>query len=499
MSKYAHENLFYSTNNLTPVNHSTDAERRVFIKGLGFVSLGLLSSTMLGGCETIRENIRNRPTRRRLRSGSTAVNNDIAIYQDAVAQMKALPANNPRSWAAQSAIHGTVNGGFNFCQHGTDHFFSWHRAYLFYFEKICCALTGEDDFALPYWNWNQNPGIHSAFLDPASSLFDGTRINTSVAGNSAFTAMELDPMFNDSNFFTFGSQIEGTPHDMTHIIVRGNMITGGSPLDPVFYAHHNMVDYCWAKWNIELENDTTNESGWLNTSWNHFVDGNGDPVEVTAGATTLMPLLNYQYETSAIGGHPAGRSISAKSADEFRRLENRLKKGAEVRLEVKQRIPIGRGARVRLNQPMSLNSRVSASDFASLANVDKRRERLLVRVKYAQAPSVNDFFVRVFINLPTASSETSSESPHYAGSFAFFGTHKQGQHGIHNHKTEYLVNATNTLNRLKSNGLLRDGDEISVQLVAVPVTPSSQFRRPGAQLDVEEIELLVSPVTIKSK
>jgi hypothetical protein len=46
-------------------------------------------------------------------------------------------------------------------------------------------------------------------------------------------------------------------------VVGGDMVTGGSPLDPVFWAHHCMVDYCWAKWNIELENNNTNDQAWL--------------------------------------------------------------------------------------------------------------------------------------------------------------------------------------------------------------------------------------------
>ena len=43
--------------------------RRVFIQGVGFVSVALLMGS-LGGCETLIEAIRNRPIRRRLRTGS---------------------------------------------------------------------------------------------------------------------------------------------------------------------------------------------------------------------------------------------------------------------------------------------------------------------------------------------------------------------------------------------------------------------------------------------
>ena len=174
--------------------------------------------------------------------------------------MKRLPSTDPRSWDAQSGIHGTVTGGFNFCQHGTDHFFSWHRAYLLYFEQICQKLTGEESFGLPYWNWNQDPEMHPAFTDAASPL-SHPRVNTSVAGNSAFTNPRWTRSSRDPNFYTFSSQIEGTPAQHGARRIGGDMVTGGSPLDPVFWAHHCMVDYCWAKWNIELGNLGTNDPG----------------------------------------------------------------------------------------------------------------------------------------------------------------------------------------------------------------------------------------------
>ena len=42
--------------------------RRIFIKGLGFVSVSLLVGTM-GGCDQLADAIKNRPVRRRLRTG----------------------------------------------------------------------------------------------------------------------------------------------------------------------------------------------------------------------------------------------------------------------------------------------------------------------------------------------------------------------------------------------------------------------------------------------
>lgn len=470
--------------------------RRVFVKGLGYVSMGMVFSTMLGGCEQLIRQIQNRPIRRRLRNGSTEVNNAIAIYKDAVSQMQALPSSNPRSWAAQAALHGTVNGGFNFCQHGTNHFFSWHRAYLFYFEKICQALTGEDSFGLPYWNWNQNPTMHAEFTN-AGSVLSHPRNNTSVAGNSAFSNNTMNTIFGDSNFFSFGSQLEGSPHNMAHSIIGQDMVTGGSPRDPVFWVHHCMVDYAWAKWNIELENNNTNDPAWNNTSWSHFVDGDGNSVaSITAGSTVLMPLLSYRYETSAVGGFAAGMSLASRSNNELMEIEQRLRDGADIQFEVKQRVPISRRANLSLDRTFSAETRVSSADFNALVESDERSEKVFVQVNYNELPPNNDFFVRVFINLPGANRRTSTDDAHYAGSFAFFGT--RGDHGDgHHHKTDFLVNATDTLKRLRRQGQLQSGESLSVQLVAVPA--GERFIKADVDLEVRDIEFIVSPVVLKSR
>jgi tyrosinase len=110
-------------------------------------------------------------------------------------------------------------------------------------------------------------------------------------------------------------------------------------------------------------------------------------------------------------------------------------------------------------------------------------------------PSRDDFFVRVFINLPEASAATPTDDPHYAGSFAFFGTHGQ-DHGAHAPKTEFLVYVSDTLQRLRAMGALRDREPISVQLVAVPVT--GRFERADMELTLEQIDLIVSPMQVRS-
>ncbi len=471
-----------------------DLDRRVFVKGVGSVGLGVVFGTLFGGCESLVEQIRNRPTRRRLRAGSSAVDQAVATYADAVAAMKALPAGDPRSWLAQAAIHGGPSG-FNHCQHGTPHFFSWHRAYLLYFERICQELSGDPTFGLPYWNWNQNPVIHSAFTNAASTLFH-QRDNTSLSGVPAISSTTLDTILADSNFFTFGAQLEGSPHNIVHVVVGGEMGGGASARDPLFWTHHCMVDYAWAKWNIELDNDNPNDQAWLDTEWDHFVDGQGNQASTTAGLTTLMPLLSYQYESSAVGSSPAADAVRA--GEDFDRLERRIRAGADVRFDVKQRYAVAERASLPLAGALSRTANASANTFARLLDSERPDETVFASIEYTELPTTSDFFVRVFVDLPSANAATPTSDPHYAGSFAFFGTRGGDQHGehAHHHRPRFLVDVTPTLRALRRRGALAD-QNLSLQLVPVPL--GETFAERGAALELARFELLVTPVRVRDR
>jgi tyrosinase len=470
-------------------DHSSKGmDRRVFVKGVGWVSVGLVMG-LFGGCESWLEQIRNRPIRRRLRTGSPEVDADIATYAAGVAAMKGLGAGDQRSWANQSAIHG-VPGHFTFCQHSTDHFFDWHRGYLFYFEKIIQKLTGKPKWGLPYWNWNQNAPIHPAFLDPASPLFIA-RTRTTVAGLGAVSTAALDPIMADTSFFTLSQQIEGTPHNSVHGWVGMTMGQFYSPLDPIFWCHHNMVDYCWAKWNIDLGNNNTNDPAWVNHNNEHFFDADGNAASVTAGVTTLMPLLSYRFESSAIGS--SAESAESQNAEDLKKVEQRIRQGANIRFEIKKRIAIAERAVMSLRRSLSLQTRANAGELAG-ATGEAGGDKVFVEIVYAKLPPASDFFVRVFINLPGANRDTPTTDPHFAGSFAFFGTEpaEPAPSDQHEHKPRFLVNATDALQRLN----LPANEPVSVQLVPAPM--GSDFERGDAELVIDQLQLIVTPVVIKS-
>jgi tyrosinase len=97
--------------------------------------------------------------------------------------------------------------------------------------------------------------------------------------------------------------------------------------------------------------------------------------------------------------------------------------------------------------------------------------RVLVRIIDVRQPPTGDWFVRVFVNLPTASATTPITDPHYAGSFAFFNDpdvkhagHAGGHGATH---ASFLVDATRTLQRLRGLDQLRSSGEVTISLVPV--------------------------------
>lgn len=72
-----------------------------------------------------------------------------------------------------------------------------------------------------------------------------------------------------------------------------------SPLDPVFWTHHNMLDCLWVDWNINLGNANTNDPAWGNQQFSDFVDENGNPVTITVVDSVLLPIFVYQFEPCA--------------------------------------------------------------------------------------------------------------------------------------------------------------------------------------------------------
>lgn len=104
---------------------------------------------------------------------ASLTNAELDSLRAGVATMKARPANDPTSWAYQGNIHGTDEApstAWASCQHGSYYSLSWHRMYLYCFERILRTAAQDTDLALPYWNYS-NPGqgsLPEPFRNPAT-------------------------------------------------------------------------------------------------------------------------------------------------------------------------------------------------------------------------------------------------------------------------------------------------------------------------------------------
>jgi tyrosinase len=115
------------------------------------------------------------------------------------------------------------------------------------------------------------------------------------------------------------------------------------------------------------------------------------------------------------------------------------------------------------------------------------RQKAVVMIDEVQPPAKQDVFVRVFINKSDASAATPIEDPHYAGSFAFFCCAEQheGMTQPVNPKLRYLVDATQTIQRLSQGGSL--GTDMDISLVVVPI--EDQRRIEAQRITVGRVEL----------
>ena len=225
-----------------------------------------------------------------------------------------------------------------YCAHRNQHFLPWHRLYLHYFEEAIRAVTGEEEFALPYWNYNNEStsSIPEQFRDPdsplyhdrSSSLNDGSQ---SLQSRGDANYDESSSLYLDSFFYSnFNRGIEFAPHDMVHVEV-GKADKVDSPgfdmldpavaaRDPVFWVHHNNIDRLWSKYgSFYLDADTL--EGWGPPKGYRFTNADGTPTgDLLDQPEELMDLIfpdNLYYQDTTDSG-----AEFLHSPSQFRNLDN---------------------------------------------------------------------------------------------------------------------------------------------------------------------------------
>jgi len=214
------------------------------------------------------------------------------------------------------------------CEHGTQRFLTWHRMYLWYFERVLQQAAGDPSLRLPYWDYATDPGLPAAYRDATyvdehgATVPNPLRVDARQASLNAGTTT-LSPAvrtsagaMTETTFVSFSSSLEQTPHGAVHCAVGvagcPNGLMGSVPvaaLDPIFYAHHANIDRlyeCWLQVNepARLPNDPAH----LNTQFS-FIDADGSTA--TRRVSDMLRLSQLGYSYAAGGGCPAAHLVAA--------------------------------------------------------------------------------------------------------------------------------------------------------------------------------------------
>jgi tyrosinase len=285
---------------------------------------------------------------------------DLQTLANALSIMRQRGCQNPTSWYFQGAIHwipapetytqgnplcrsyssvtaqapqvqSLLTNFWQKCPHPTGlgiHFLPWHRLYVYYFEQAVRTISGDPDFALPYWDYTNNESQQNRFMPEAfripanatNSLYERLRNRNLNNGNSipSFTQEDLirnkQQAYRTVRFRDFTSQIEQSPHNTVHGILGGslnqsvfNPITQRNTFsglmtsvptagfDPIFWVHHTSIDRFWESWtratNIRVTPQELNSVSWPY----RFYDGNGQEVNYSTSQAVIDAVYNPDY------------------------------------------------------------------------------------------------------------------------------------------------------------------------------------------------------------
>jgi tyrosinase len=295
----------------------------------------------------------------------------LEFYRLGVQRMQATPAWNPRSWRYQANMHSVhpsdrtadaINAIFNpaqgatpaeqqairdaralalgengqpqlwnGCKHGDPHFLSWHRWFLFYFERAVEShikdALGAQRFALPYWDYTSDSIPDTRILPPefrVPQLADGTPnalwyrfrnpCMSRITNPAPLDGADVDilrafdqrvTLATADNPLAFSPLFEDVPHGVVHVAL-GNTVDGDRGMssvpwaarDPIFWLHHANLDRLWEVWRRTpvLGRPAIDPTGdWLLEKFNFANEEGKLAPPAAAGETLKLDTFGYTY------------------------------------------------------------------------------------------------------------------------------------------------------------------------------------------------------------
>jgi hypothetical protein len=234
-----------------------------------------------------------------------------------------------RTWTASNADETAT---WCTCKHHDpgNQFLTWHRMFLWFFERVLQEAAGAPSLRLPYWDYEADAHLPAAYRETTYVNEQGQTVpnplrvsarqpglNSGSSSLSSSVTSTAKAMKKD-RYNPFNIQLQANPHDTVHCaIVTGGCINGlmgsvpASALDPIFYAHHTNIDRLYECWlHVDERKRLPTNPGQLNTPFT-FIDANGGTVDRFVGDMLTTTQLGYTY--AAGKGCPAASIQEAES------------------------------------------------------------------------------------------------------------------------------------------------------------------------------------------
>ena len=267
-----------------------------------------------------------RPLWSNLMQDDTSQAHYLQTLSKAYTAMKNLKLKDRKSLDFQVWLH------WRWCQlsasdniHGNSGFLPWHRALLYYYERLIQVMACAPDFRLAAWDWEvmgtsasqvNRAKVPPIYNDSALLPGCGSRMNDRVTPvdpvSSAAITGWLQPTTSPQTSQTFlgrgedgysGNAVSG-PHDHVHTSLGGIMgVIDLAAYDPVFFAHHANVDRFFDFWTRRYGSQPGfwNGQTWPASSPWTFYDAKSDKfVSVRAEDMLHLESLDYCYDQPRI-------------------------------------------------------------------------------------------------------------------------------------------------------------------------------------------------------
>jgi tyrosinase len=398
----------------------------------------------------------------------------LALFRDAVAAMQGRPHHHPASWRFQANIHDYPgnepieeifatsdelteaerdavlrhkalalggdgkDGIWRTCSHFgyPEHFLTWHRMYLYFFERIVEEVVGQP-FALPYWAYLEGPDgqrrLPASLLEEThnggpNALWFEERNEDFVTGGITMasdvgfsTAFEERQLLKGGGRRGFNRELEVRPHNNVHGIVGTILGMGDTPMagrDPIFWLHHANIDRLWESWRTPTADGTSSRDPLDNTDWRRhekfaFGTPDGRRVEMSlAEAVAASGQLGVRYDKL----EPAPSAMGATAEPERIADSTTLSKNA----------PAAPAQITKKGVPVSVDLAPAVAPPVALGFSEKPQTRynLIVDVE-ADSPPGALYDVVVAVPKATGSAETEDR---IVGSFSLFGESHGKEH-----------------------------------------------------------------------